>query len=149
MSFIKTNDKIVNLMNVSNINVLRDKNRIVFNMNYGIELSDKIISDYVYWDFDSVNSLDKNIDLLYKTDYFKDNFISKTNDNGYINIKEISSVKFCKHKFRIIFNLSHTISFKNKNGEYKTTSEFVYVNCCNQQTYFDYINYIEKTLVIK
>lgn len=149
-SFIKTNDRMINLQNVSNINVLRDRNRIVFNMNYCVDLSNKdyskSISDYVYWDMNSVSELDINLEILYKNKYFTNNFISKTNDNGYINTNEISSIKFAKHKFRVIFNLSHPISFKNKDQESKITSEFVYVNCNNLKTYSEYITYIEKIL---
>ena len=36
--FLQTNDRIINLKNVSNINILGHQNRIVFNLNYNIEI---------------------------------------------------------------------------------------------------------------
>ncbi len=134
MKFLELNDRIVNLQNVSNINIL--ENRIVFNMNYSIELNGsyekKLISDYVY--FNARNDQDMNqmkMELL-KNNYIGDNFIK--HNNGFVNTNCISSMKFADKKLRTIFNLSHPITFKGNQGV-NITSEFVYVNFTNGAEY--------------
>jgi hypothetical protein len=150
--FIKTNDRTVSLNNVSNINILEGSNRIVFNLNYNIEIlvgqdkTPKLISDYVYWDAASSVELENNISSLFDNDYFYDNFMRKSADNGYININEISSIKYITNKNRVIFNLSHPVTFKDFNGTPRITSEFVYVNCTNDQQFEDYSQYVENKL---
>ena len=87
--FITTNDRIVNLKNVSNINILED--RVVFNMNYGMEIEKrgnwKIISDYVYLDSRDEDDYNNIVAKLHMNKYIIDNFI--THNNGYINKNEI------------------------------------------------------------
>jgi len=142
--FLQINDKIINLKNVSNINILRNNNRIIFNLNYNIELHDKIISDYVYLDTINEDDMKDKLDYLYKDEYFKENFIKQNKKNGYININEISSIKFIKNKNRVIFNLAHPVTFKKYNGDKHITSEFVFVNCINYNEYVKYVQYIYK-----
>lgn len=121
---IKVDDLIVNLKNVSNIVILN--NRIVFNMNYTICIKtgyhDKFISDYVYWDSD----VEINREFLYKNEYIQDNFIIV--NKHLINKNEISSIKFLENQSRIIFNMSHPVTFKDRNGNKSLTSEFVYID---------------------
>ena len=148
--FFKINDRIINLKNVSNINVLRDKNRIVFNLNYNIQITAghknlKYISDYVYWDSINYEDLLRNLVYLNENEYFKNNYLNQIDGNGYININEISSVKYSDKKRRVIFNLSHPVTFIDFDGNEKITSEFVYVNCTEDQ-YSDYIKYINNEL---
>lgn len=130
-SFFWANDVLVNLKNVSNINVL-DTRRVVFNMNYTIEMKTrndkKLISDYVYWDAKDTDDLDKNLSNLYSNEYIKQYFLSIEGQSILINKNEISSVKFMGRQNRIIFNLSHPVTFKNHDGK-SLTSEFVYINC--------------------
>lgn len=149
--FLQTNDRIINLQNVSNINILQDRNRIVFNLNYNIEIStnygnSKFISDYVYWDSDNAQSMMNNLSLLDDIKYFNDNFINQVNDNGFINRNEISSIKFIDRKHRVIFNLSHPVTFRDFDGKDKITSEFVYVNCNNAIEYKEYVEYVKSKL---
>jgi len=149
--FLKTNDRLVNLKNVSNINILRSENkhRIIFNMNYNIEIyQHKQISDYVYWDSIDANDLEQNIGYLKLNKYFSDNFIKQINEKGFINKNEISSVKFSDKKNRVIFNLSHPVSFKDHKDQdiYKLTSEFVYVNCGTDSKYTEYGRYLQAVL---
>lgn len=154
--FLQTNDRIINLQNVSNINILKDTNRIIFNMNYNIEITyfdkvnrkekNKFISDYVYWDANSYNDMMANLKMLQSMKYFADAFIEQTAGNGYINKNEISSVKFSEKKYRVIFNLSHPITFTDFDGKEKITSEFVYVNCNDYKQYDSYVSYIEAEL---
>jgi hypothetical protein len=150
--FLTTNDRLVNLQNVSNINVIRDRNRIVFNLNYNIEIKKdykgkvKFISDYVYWDAKTDEELNQFIDIIIGQDYFKGNFIDQIDGNGFININEISSIKFSDRKYRVIFNLSHPITFKDFDGNERITSEFVYVNCKDSTQYNEYVKYVKQTL---
>jgi hypothetical protein len=148
--FLKTNDRIVNLKNVSNINIIKDRNRIVFNLNYQIEISDKwntkFISDYVYWDAINADDMKYNLKHLMDNKYFKDNFILQVDGNGFINVQEISSVKFSEKKSRVIFNLGHPVTFVDFDGRNKITSEFVYVNCENSEQYNEYTKYVMKEL---
>jgi hypothetical protein len=142
--FLKTNDKIINLKNVSNINIL--EKRIIFNMNYSIEIfKNKFISDYVYWDALNLDDLDENLKKLFLNDYFNKNFFKKLDGKGFINKNEISSIKFDKNKNRVIFNLSHPVTFKDSKSIEKLTSEFVYVNCNTIDKYNLYINNIKET----
>ena len=150
MNFLQTNDRIINLKNVSNINIIRDKNRIVFNLNYNIQIlteqSTKLISDYVYWDAINAENLKQNLDHLKLNSYFIENFIEEVNDSGYININEISSIKFSEKKFRVIFNLSHPVTFRDFDRKERITSEFVYVNCTNLDQYKRYEQYIKRII---
>ena len=151
MSFLNTNDRIINLANVSNINIIRDRNRIVFNLNYNIQIpsdqSTKLISDYVYWDAINTEDLKQNLQHLKSNTYFKANFIDEVNDSGYININEISSIKFSEKKLRIIFNLSHPVTFHDLDRKERITSEFVYVNCSSFAQYKDYATYVKQILI--
>ena len=101
--FIQTNDRLINLENVSNINVIHEVNerferyRIVFNLNYCIEMQinkyeTKFISDYVYWDCNTIEELIQNVDYIQKMRYFKNNFIISSDDSTFINVHQISSV---------------------------------------------------------
>jgi len=140
--FIKAGDRLVNLANVSNINIV--KYRIVLNMNYSVEIvtqKGKIISDYVYWDASNEEEFNANMEILEDVDYFNENFISKQR-NGYINVNEISSIKFVNEKRRVIFNLSHPVGFRDRDGENRITSEFIYANCRTEEEYNEYVSYV-------
>lgn len=125
-------------------------------MNYNIEITyfdkvlrkenNKYISDYVYWDSDTHNEMMNNLKSLQSLKYFNDNFIKQTAGNGFINKNEISSIKFADRKYRVIFNLSHPITFTDFDGKEKITSEFVYVNCTDQNQYTAYVNYVKNEL---
>lgn len=145
--FIKANDTLVNLKKVSNINVIEGKNRIVFNMNYSIEMKrgfgTKMISDYVYWDASSQADFQSIIKELYKNSYFSKNFLQGSEYNGsvsYINLNEISSVKLNVERKRVIFNLSHSVSFRDTNKDERLTSAFVFVDFRNADEFKQYVD---------
>lgn len=150
--FLNTNDRIINLKNVSNINILKDRNRIIFNLNYNIVIStdredqSKQISDYVYWDAINSEDLKGNLEHLGKSKYFKENFIKQIDGHGFINKNEISSIKLSEKKYRVIFNLSHPVTFRDNQGVERITSEFVYINCRNPQKYKEYVNYVQSEI---
>lgn len=136
-SFFWANDVLVNLKNVSNINMLNTL-RVVFNMNYTIEMKSrndaKLISDYVYWDAKNTDELNKNLSNLDSNEYIRENFLSIEGQSILINKNEISSVKFMERQNRIIFNLSHPVTFKNHDAK-SLTSEFVYINCKSHEEF--------------
>jgi len=149
LTFLNTNDRIINLRNVSNINILKDKNRIIFNLNYSIKLAadkDRLISDYVYWDAINKEDMASNLAHLNESTYFCTNFLEQHTGRGFININEISSIKFSDKKLRIIFNLSHPISFTDHDKNRRITSEFVYVNCRTERQYSEYVSYTKEML---
>ena len=153
--FLRANDRVVNLKNVSNINII-DGKRIIFNMNYNIEITyfdkvtkqekNKFISDYVYWDASNAQEMAKNLQTIKSFKFFNDNFINQGIGNGFINKSEISSVKFSDRKNRVIFNLSHPVTFVDYDGREKITSEFVYVNCPDEEQYAVYSDYVKSEL---
>jgi hypothetical protein len=121
-------------------------------LNYNIQMgmdnnrNPKYISDYVYWDSINEEDLIKNIIHLNTNEYFLENFIDQLNGDGYINKNEISSVKFSEKKNRVIFNLSHPITFTDYTKTDKITSEFVYVNCSSEGEFETYSEKIKTAL---
>ena len=85
--FLKVNNAVVNLDNVSNINLIKHRNRIAFNMNYNIELrideKTKYISDYVYWDAKDDREYEDNLRRLQSDDFFICEFIK--HPNGFVD----------------------------------------------------------------
>ncbi len=150
--FLQTNDRTINLRNVSNINILHASNRIVFNLNYNIEIPNttctgtKLISDYVYWDAVDAHDLKENISRLLVNEYFVKNFMRDSSNNVFVNINEISSIKYSEKKHRVIFNLSHPVTFRDHDKKERVTSEFVYVNCNSFAHYKEYVNYVKTTI---
>lgn len=146
--FLEINGQSINLRNVSNVNVVRDRNRVVFNMNYGISIGTgnhpKTISDYVYWDASDSSELSQNMSDLINNRYFADNFLSDVNKSVFINVNEISSIKYIERKCRVIFNLSHPVSFIDHDKQERITSEFVYINCNSSSQYQEYVKYAKK-----
>jgi hypothetical protein len=147
--FLKTSSRLINLKNVSSINIVKEKFRIIFNLNYSIHIQtgtgSKHISDYVYWDGISASDLESNIEHVEKNIFFKLNFLSKIN-NGWVNINQISSLKFSEKKNRVIFNLSHPVSFKDMENNTRATSEFVYVDCQNSEKFKQYVEYVNQII---
>lgn len=148
--YIKANDTFVNLEQISNINVLEHRNRIVFNFGYSVAIevrgNNKVISDYIYSDFDNEEDFQKSLKDLYSNDYVKENFITQGLKGGLINKSKISSFKVQPEKLRIIFNMSHGVEITANNKDI-LAPEFVYVNFDTKDEYNQYIELINKTLV--
>lgn len=150
--FLQTNDRTINLRNVSNVNILHAINRIVFNLNYNIEIPNstcagtKLISDYVYWDAVDAKDQQENISRLLVNEYFVKNFLRDSSGNVFVNMNEISSIKYSEKKHRVIFNLSHPVTFRDHDKKERVTSEFVYVNCNSFAHYKEYVNYVKTTI---
>ena len=157
MDFIKFSDnhKIVNLNSVSNIGYVEEeyKSKVIFNLDYGVSLRDKnskeqekIISDYIYWaSSDYKMYLEMKQFIKNKTaDWIKCPF----DDNSrVINPKKISSIVYdvdqSTRRYKIIFNLSHTVSMRNSAG---TTSEYVFFKFDTFEKYLDCKKYVEGVL---
>jgi len=149
--FIEINDKIINLKNVSNVHILERKNRIIFNMNYSVQIKtnqgvQRNVSDYVYWDAQCDESMDRNVQQLKNNETFSSMFLSGVDDNVWINVHEVSTVKFIDGKKRVIFNLSHPITYNDKDGVQRITSDFVYVDCATPVKYKKYVEYVANNL---
>lgn len=149
--FIKINDKIINLTNVSNIHILERKKRIIFNMNYSVQIKtnqgvQRNVSDYVYWDAFSEEEMKENLKTLWSDETFIGTFLSGVDDNVCINTAEISTVKFIDRKNRVIFNLSHPVTYNDKDNVQRITSDFVYVDCISQETFGAYVKYVQEML---
>lgn len=143
-AFVQFNNQLINLENVSNINFLAKSKRIVMNMNYSINTGkpDKLISDYIYLDFDAVSEYEEAKTYILGVGYICDNFIHKGLKDGLINIKSISSVKFDEDRLRVIFNLSHSSSIKNKQNKPIVTSDFVFVDFDDLYDYNTYVDFV-------
>ena len=140
MKCFEIRNQIINLDHVSRIAYDKDNLRIIFNLDYGVEIDvnspingkkiKKLITDYIYINFDSEDEFYSNINKLDEALLRVFNFIRKpASGNGYINLNRVSSVKFDNSKNRIIFNFANSIDFMNhniRNSQFKITSEFIY-----------------------
>lgn len=138
------NQKIVNIKNVTSIALFPDKFRIVFNMNYSITLpnSSQLISDYVYWE---ATSLDQYKEMFNSFRNMIDRWVESPSFGikRFINPEYISSIVMdSSDKYKIIFNLSHTISMKNSEG---LTSEYIYFKFNDLK---EFNQYKDKLLVV-
>jgi len=149
--FIEINNKVINLKNVSNVHILERKNRIIFNMNYSVQIKtnqgiQRNVSDYVYWDAQNDEDMNRNIQRLKNNEAFSSMFLSGVDDNVWINIHEVSTVKFIDGKNRVIFNLSHPITYNDKDSVQRITSDFVYVDCATPVKYRKYVECVVNSL---
>lgn len=149
-TYILAADTYINLAQISNINVLPHKNRIVFNFGYSVQIEikgqNKTISDYIYQDFPDKTSFNEYLSNLYKNEHVKDNFIVQGSKGGLINKSKISSFKVQEDKLRVIFNMSHSVEIDSNNRSI-LAPEFVYVNFNTKEEFNSYIELINKTLV--
>ncbi len=151
--FLKVNDKIVNLNNVGDVNILLNRNRIVFNMNCSVVIDDyngdeKQISDYVYWDGEDDEEFENMLHILRENSLIQENFIEYY--NGYVNLSEISSIKYLPLRYRIIFNLSNNITFYDKEKKKnKITTKYIFIDCKSENEYQVFKYNLENKIEIK
>ena len=142
--FLKNNNKIVNLKNVSS--VVFEGSKVIFNLDYSISLrgnGDKLVPDYVYFYYDYPELIQELKDKLLANGFW--NSSTGSVPNRYVNINKISFVKFeeydinGKEKNRIIFNINTSVSLPGNNSiktsdalylDYKTPEDFS--NACNE-----------------
>lgn len=148
MSFLRFKDnRIINLKNVTNIAILKEKNRFIFNMNYGITLpnENKIISDYVYWDMLNEKEFSECMNMI--SSYVQDWIFFPKNPTRIINKDCVSSIVFDYEstpynanfrRMKIIFNFCNSVSFKQGG----LTSDFTYFSFNNEQDYEQCKKYI-------
>jgi len=152
----KPDYKIVNLDNVSNIAFEeyqdRDNNmkyKIIFNFNYGVSLNSndaKVISDYVYYVYDTREEYDKMSDELSRLINEKMWIAPIINGNvsRIANPDKISFIATDPIKNRIILNLATTVSFYSNYD--KMTSDFMYFDFSNKEEYMENLIYIKEQL---
>lgn len=137
MNFIQADNKLVNIETVSSINFLN--NRVAFDFNAPVELdSGKIISYYAYADFNSDSERKEYIEKLLQNSYIDENFIDT--NTGLINLKQVTAIKFeeSSQGYRVIFNLSHSVTSVGFNNQPRLTSKFIYVDFKNKDAFEDY-----------
>lgn len=150
-SFFVKDNQIVNLQNVSTIKLHREKNRIIFNLNYSIKIerngTEKLRADYVYWDFDDTKTLDDIFYKLSKARFVKDNFIDLRYGGILVNKASISSIKLELSTNRLIFNLNNLRDFSNPKAGIHTTSDFFFIDYVTAEQAKEMYNSIIETLV--
>ena len=142
--FIKYKDeKIVNLDNVSNIFVDEKGQKVIFNMSYSVKIfGNKITPDYVYWPYNNLSELN---DIKKKFLYNIGTWIHPIEEGQrYVNTNCISSIVTDEYKNRVIFNLNYNISHPKE--ENKLTSDFVFFNFDNRESYQKFRDKLEKIL---
>lgn len=138
MKFIKANDKIINLQNVSSVNFL--PNRIAFDFNCPVQLdSGKLISYYAYDD------KGKKEDLL-KNTFVKSEFIQYS--HGLINKNNICAIKYIDRQNRIVINFSHSTTSAGYDGTERITSKFMYLDFDTSIEYKNFKDYINAKIGI-
>jgi len=128
--FIKNKNKLVNLDSVTSVVI--EGTKVIFNLDYGISLrnaNEKIIADYVYFFYDSVEEVQEVIKIVSKV--FLNSQTSSVS-NRYINPNKISFIKFEEfdkqdnEKNRIIVNFNVSVSFNGINDV--KTSDSIYLD---------------------
>jgi len=134
MRLIKSGDsKTVNIDQVSNIGIDTKKLRIIFNLQYSINIFGKQTPDYVYFEYDDIVNLHRAIKSLLEV--IKDDFlISSDKSQRLVAKKCISSINFIERQKRIVFNLNYDITHPNDSR--KLTSDFVFWTFNDDAEYF-------------
>lgn len=139
-SFVFAGDRIVNLRNVSSISFIEDQKRVAFNMNFDVTIKQapgRTVSAYAYW---HPSDYSNSVAELCDNPYIQANFIHRP--NGLVNKNEISSIKVDELNCRVIFNMSHSVSFYRETGEDDKTAEFIFVDFAERSKYVNYLNYV-------
>lgn len=155
--FIKyKGNAIINLTNVSNVFIDRKNNKVIFNMNYTVKLSDALTPDYEYWFFDDLEEIVKIIDdALIRAKFITPNNIY----NRYVNPKCVASIKIDDRNKKVIFNLNSTVTHpddarKIADGQniplhkQKLTSDFVFIKFNNTDEFYEYCEQIEQLYAV-
>ena len=140
--FIKNKNKLVNLDSVTSVVI--EGTKVIFNLDYGISLrnvNEKIIADYVYFFYDSVEEVQEVIKIVSKV--FLNSQTSSVS-NRYINPNKISFIKFEEfdkqdnEKNRIIVNFNVSVSFNGINDV--KTSDSIYLDYNRKADYISEVN---------
>ena len=137
MNIQVVNNRVINLENVSTIKVDEVKERIYFNMNFATQNSNgTYIQDYVYVKNteDTLNSITSNLNTC-------DGFI-KYDENKWINLKQISSMKYDEESKRVIMNLSNPHTYEFRHGS-KVLAEFIYMENVTEDDFLHITNIIK------
>ena len=151
--FIKYgNNPIVNLSNVSNVFIDRKNNKVIFNMNYSVKLSDVTTSDYEYWHFNNIDDIYKELNERLEISGF---IVPNNIYNRYVNPNCVSSIKIDENSLKVIFNLNSTVTHpedarkismgdRNIIPKQRMTSDFVFIKFNNNDEFYEYCEQIER-----
>lgn len=135
MKLIRSGDsKTINIEQVSNIGIDIKKFRIIFNLQYSINIFGKQTPDYVYFEYKDVNDLQKAVKALLEV--IKDDFLISSDKRQRLVAKKcISSINYIEKQKRIIFNLNYDITHPNDSS--KLTSDFVFWTFNNETEFYN------------
>jgi len=123
-------EKIINLKNVSTIQLDSERKKIIFNFINSINIMDRETPDYCYQNFKTPEETEEAFEALKQTRYIKENFIiskKQTNRGEILNKNFITSINIDERRKRIIFNLNFSITiFDTKLQKPIKISKFVY-----------------------
>lgn len=148
--FIKANESLINLDNVTNIGFLDNKLKIVFNFNCSIDSDKKgriqLVADYRYWSFDNVDDYNNAISDLEKLIINDKNWIIHKNHH-WVNLKYVTHINSDKAKNRIIFNLNNSITRDTRLGEDSLINDFVFWTFENSEDFNNVFNSVVDTVI--
>lgn len=133
------NNRAINLDKVSTVKVDNVKERIYFNMNFVTQNSNGVfMQDYVY-----VKLNDDNLKTISCVMDSSKVFV-KYDKNKWVNIKQVSSMKYDEEAKRIIMNLSNPHTYEFPHGS-KVLAEFIYMENATMDDFTNIVN-IAKTI---
>ena len=170
-------DKYINLEHVSHISLDYSRDKIIFKMDYAINVmqkkrgedknsqeynlydenfnkeminTKKIVTGYIY-SFGVSDCLKK----LQNIPFFKDNFVQKTlnvddaNDIGWMNLDKVTSLKFDHDRNRVVINFANSVTYYDfSRKEEILTSEFLYLDFINDEKFNAYVDYLRKEVEV-
>jgi hypothetical protein len=125
MLAIKEGEKIVNLDNVSNINIVEKEEggKIFFNMNHSIRIfGTKLTSDYIAWKYNSKSELGEILASI-STTLNKWIQPSKKGER-FLNPKSVSSIYFDDYNLKAVFNLNFAVSSNTDNSDISSAAYY-------------------------
>ena len=135
--------KIINLTNVSSIHIDTYGKKVIFNMNYSVKIfNNKFTADYVYWQYDSDEELNKITNLIENN---TSGWIYPIEEGQrYVNKDTISSITFESRKRRVIFNLNFNKT--HPKDDRKMTSDFIFYDFIDNNNFTEFVELISKNI---
>jgi len=155
--YLCIDEKFINLEHVSCISLDYSRDKIIFQMDYAIQINEKnrkdnsnrskITERRITTGYIVVYGIQDGLNLLKTKKYFNQFFIQKGLKNdvenvGYINLEKITSIKYEPDKNRVIINFSNTVSYYDFEKGEVLTSEFLYLNFLSDTQYENYVEYL-------
>jgi len=135
MNIVKyKNNRVVNLDAVSRLSIFVEKDpitaliksrKIKFSMNYSIKQNNIEKADSIFWRASNQKEFDEMINYI--KDSLGDSFLKVNSPKAdYINLKNISSIKFKSDRNKITFNYNYSI--KSRDEDIIPDYEFIFMD---------------------